>query len=271
MSRIGAAFDTFIGMEIISIAMFAALMLAERVLTRRSISGNPPAGRLTDFWYWTSAPIVRQLEKWLVASALAFAAVWLGTSEPSALTAGFGPLSRLPWPLAALVAVVVSEFCSYWLHRAMHQVPFLWRFHRIHHSSTTLRWSSAGRTHPVNEVFNYLAGLFPCLLVGVPLHVVVTLLPVMTMWSVMSHSNQRWNFGPLRGWLVSPRFHGWHHTHSSEGGDMNFANILSIFDRLFGTFYMPHDRMPQRFGLDDTIVPEDYLKQLVLPFQPGDR
>jgi sterol desaturase/sphingolipid hydroxylase (fatty acid hydroxylase superfamily) len=271
MLNLGATFDDFFGMEGISLAVFIALAWIERVATRRSLFGRPPAELVTDLCYWLSAPILRQFEKVLVATGLAAAAVWLDAAAPNALAAGYGPLSRLPLPLAALVAIMISELASYWLHRAMHRVPFLWRFHAVHHSSPTIRWSSAGRTHPLNEVVNYLSGVLPCLAVGLPLRAVVSLLPVMTLWSVMSHSDLKWNFGRLGGWLVSPRLHRWHHTPSTEGGNMNFANILSIWDRVFGTFYLPTDREPVRFGLDDAPLPENYLKQLISPFQPTRR
>jgi sterol desaturase/sphingolipid hydroxylase (fatty acid hydroxylase superfamily) len=271
MTHLTAAFVDFWAMEGIALVMFISFALVERAVSSRAGKGKPPDELVTDLFYWTSAPVLRQLENLLVASVLAFLTLSLGASLPGGvdggLAGGFGPLSRLPLPVSVAVALVISDLSSYWLHRLMHVVPFLWRIHAIHHSSPTLRWSSAGRTHPINEVVNFLAGMLPCLALGLPLQSVVTLVPLMTTWSVMVHSDLGWTFGRLGGWLVSPLGHHWHHTHSSEGGNRNFANILSVWDRAFGTYFMPRDRVPERFGLDDEPLPENYLKQLVYPFQ----
>ena len=254
-------------MEGIALVMFISFALVERAFSSRASKGKPPAELVTDLFYWTSAPVLRQLENIVVASVLAFFTLWVGSEVPGGIASGFGPLSRLPLPLALIAALVISDLSSYWLHRLMHAVPFLWRIHAIHHSSPTLRWSSAGRTHPLNEVVNFLAGMLPCVAIGLPLQSVITLVPVMTTWSVMVHSDLGWTFGRFGAWVVSPLGHHWHHTHSSEGGSKNFANILSFWDRAFGTYFMPADRVPQRFGLDDEPLPENYFKQLIYPFQ----
>lgn len=254
-------------MEGIALVMFLSLALLERVLTRRSMTAKPPAELLTDLCYWGSAPILRQAENIAIASVIAFITLWVGDAVPGGIVNGYGPLSRLPAPLMLLTALVISDLASYWLHRVLHVVPVLWRFHAIHHSSPTLRWSSAGRTHPANELVNYLAGVLSCLAVGLPLHSVILLIPIMTTWSVIVHSNFPWTFGKLGGFIVSPIGHHWHHTHSSEGGNKNFANIFSFWDRAFGSYYLPSDRLPEKFGLDDEPMSENYLKQLIYPFQ----
>ena len=254
-------------MEGIALLMFMGLAFLEGLIFRIPAKLKPPAELLTDLFYWTTAPILRQLETIVVASVLAVATMWAGWTVPGGLANGFGPLAKLPFPVAVVIALIVVDLASYWLHRVLHAVPFLWRFHAIHHSSPKLRWSSAGRTHPLNELVNYMAGVLPCLAVGLPVQTVVTLLPIMTTWSVVVHSDFRWTFGKLGGWIVSPIGHHWHHTHSSEGGNKNFANILSLWDRMFGSFYLPSDRLPERFGLDNDPMPENYLKQLIYPFQ----
>ena len=80
-----------------------------------------------------------------------------------------------------------------------------------------------------------------------------------------------WAFGPFRYVLASPAFHRWHHTSEEEGLDRNFAGLFPWIDLLFGTFYMPEGRRPERFGLAHEDVPEGLLAQLAYPFRRAGR
>jgi sterol desaturase/sphingolipid hydroxylase (fatty acid hydroxylase superfamily) len=62
-------------------------------------------------------------------------------------------------------------------------------------------------------------------------------------------------------------FHRWHHTHSDEGGNTNFGSLLSIWDVLFGTFRMPANELPSRYGLDERGYPQGFLAQMAHPFR----
>lgn len=246
--------------------MFVGLCFVEGLATKRSIADKPPPELVTDLVYWLVAPSFRVLARILLAAGLVLVAALIGETEPAQLVSGFGPLARQPLPLMLLEALILSDFCSYWLHRLMHRSATLWRFHAVHHSATTIRWSTIGRNHPLNDILNYLAGLVPCLAVGLPLHAVLALVPFMTWWAVLAHSDFAWSFGPLRRLLVGPSFHRWHHTHSDEGGDKNFGNFLSVWDVLFGSYYLPEGRRPSCFGLDVDDMPRSYLGQLAYPF-----
>lgn len=72
--------------------------------------------------------------------------------------------------------------------------------------------------------------------------------------------------GPLRHVFASPRFHHWHHANQKEAFDKNFAGQIPLIDRLFGTLYMPADKMPDRYGVDDP-PPNDYVGQLLYPWR----
>jgi sterol desaturase/sphingolipid hydroxylase (fatty acid hydroxylase superfamily) len=80
-----------------------------------------------------------------------------------------------------------------------------------------------------------------------------------------------WTYGPLRYVFASPAFHRWHHTSEEEGLDKNFAGLFPFIDVIFGTFYMPVERQPQRFGILHNDVPEGLLGQLVYPFRGRER
>lgn len=249
--------------------MFITLCFVEGIVTKRAISDKPPRELVTDSVYWLLSPYYRMLSNLVFAVVIVLLAAATGHHDAPALVKGYGPLSRQPFWLMMVEALVVSDFSSYWLHRVMHRSAFLWRFHSIHHSAKTIRWSTVGRVHPVNELFNYLAGVVPCLAIGLPINAVLAMVPVMLWWAVAAHSGFKITNGPLRALFVSPVFHRWHHTHSHEGGNKNFANVFSFWDWAFGSYYLPADRQPEVFGLDEDVVPESYLGQLLHPFSAG--
>jgi sterol desaturase/sphingolipid hydroxylase (fatty acid hydroxylase superfamily) len=80
------------------------------------------------------------------------------------------------------------------------------------------------------------------------------------------HANVRWQFPWLRPFLVTPAFHHWHHSSSSEAVDKNFAVHLPVLDWIFGSYYLPN-RWPESYGIaGGPKVPEGFLGQLAHPF-----
>ena len=89
----------------------------------------------------------------------------------------------------------------------------------------------------------------------------------MALYAIGLHANVGWTFGPLRYVIASPVFHRWHHTSEDEGLDTNFAGLFPFIDLAFGTFHLPSDRLPTRFGLVHDDVPQGLFKQLLYPFR----
>jgi sterol desaturase/sphingolipid hydroxylase (fatty acid hydroxylase superfamily) len=157
------------------------------------------------------------------------------------------------------MAIVVADFLSYWIHRAYHCLPVLWAFHIVHHSSEELDWLSTSRLHPVSQILNTAVVGAVLLLVGLPLTAVVASNIFIGAAALLVHANVRWTFGPFQHFLVSPLFHQWHHARTDDDGHhhraANFGAVLSIWDRLFGTWSVPNPNRPVRFGVADAPAP----------------
>lgn len=175
------------------------------------------------------------------------------------------------WPLwqRILAGLVVGEVGFYWGHRWTHEIPFLWRFHSIHHSPEHVYFLVSARAHPIDNVFIRLCGLIPAYILGVasPLTPNGSIVPVLvlliaTTWGFFIHSNVRWRLGLLEWLIATPGFHHWHHT-LREPRDHNYASMLPCMDWIFGTFYLPN-RWPSAYGIDATL-PDSLGGQLLYP------
>jgi sterol desaturase/sphingolipid hydroxylase (fatty acid hydroxylase superfamily) len=240
--------------------------LVEAFLLKKPWRKLPPE-LVTDMFYFLFMPTLRMLGRAISVSVLVGFGVWFGLQADPEMLRGFGPVANQPRALIIIEVVVLMDFITYWAHRSFHTFPLLWRFHSLHHSAKYVRWSTTGRVHPLNELFNYLVTVLPLALIGFPVNVVMPVTPAVIVFALFAHTQVNVSYGPLSTIFVSPRFHRWHHTHSHEGGNKNFANVFSLWDRLFGTFYLPPDRLPETFGLDVDDVPESYLGQLLYPWR----
>jgi lathosterol oxidase len=173
-------------------------------------------------------------------------------------------IARLPWLLQFFLAVVVADVCEYFIHLALHKVPFLWRFHAIHHSSKALDWIAGSRSHFVDDTLVRGFILAPMML-GFSQSIILAYLIFVTLHATWTHCN----FGPNAKWieefLVMPRYHHWHHTSQKEGIDKNFAIHFPWIDRIFGTYYYP-EKWPEKYGLDGEEISPSFLGQTIEPF-----
>jgi sterol desaturase/sphingolipid hydroxylase (fatty acid hydroxylase superfamily) len=182
-------------------------------------------------------------------------------------------VAALPLWQRIVAGFVVGEVGFYWGHRWAHQIPFLWRFHSIHHSAEHVYFLVSARAHPIDNAFIKLCGLIPAYALGVasPLTPTGSLIPVLivlvaTTWGFFIHSNLRWRLGPLEWLLATPGFHHWHHTRS-EMRDRNYASMLPVMDRIFGTYHVPRRQWPAAYGIDASL-PRSLWGQLLYPLRP---
>jgi sterol desaturase/sphingolipid hydroxylase (fatty acid hydroxylase superfamily) len=162
--------------------------------------------------------------------------------------------------------LLTVDLVTYWVHRAFHQVPWLWHFHAIHHSSRELDWLAGSRMHPVDVLATRAAGFLPVFVFGFSQAALAVYVAFVSFHAVYIHSNTRWRFPVLRRVIATPEYHHWHHTSDEEGIDKNFAAFLPFWDWLFGTLHLPA-HWPRKYGTVKFQPPESYLGQLAYPFR----
>jgi sterol desaturase/sphingolipid hydroxylase (fatty acid hydroxylase superfamily) len=195
----------------------------------------------------------------VVNFALAFilvgAASWVYKAE-------FGVLHWLDLPLwaALIVGLLVMDFISSWLvHWVEHHVPWMWQFHLIHHTDQHVDTTTANRHHPGESIIRVAFTTLGVVIAGAPIWLIFVYQSasvVMTQWN---HSNMKMPTAVDRAlsWvLCTPNMHRVHHHYRQPYSDMNYGNIFSIWDRLFGT-YIEVDNAKLRYGVDTHMEPQE--------------
>ena len=194
--------------------------------------------------------------------ATALARYW----QPEALQQA---IQQQPLWLQFLAIVLVADTFQYWIHRAFHSVPWLWRFHAIHHSSRALDWLAGSRLHVVDVIATRGLLMVPVFLLGFAQPALYAYLVFVSFHAVFIHANVRFDFGPLDRLIATPRAHHWHHAVAPV--DKNFAVHLPVLDALFGTQHLPGKEWPAAYGIGGHPVPEGWGRQLVYPFRHARR
>src|SRR5258708_14435700 len=211
-----------------------------------------------DVVYFMSTHLPLQVLSFLVLLPATQATKYLGVPLLQEL------IARMPWVLEFFLAIVVADIAEYFIHLALHKVPFLCRFHAVHHSSKALDWIAGSRSHFVDDTLVRGFILAP-LMLGFSQSIILAYLIFVTLHATWTHCN----FGPNAKWLekflVMPRYHHWHHTSQKEGIDKNFAIHFPWIDIIFGTYYYP-DEWPKLYGLDGEEIARGFFGQTIEPF-----
>ncbi|MCE9508166.1 MAG: sterol desaturase family protein [Alphaproteobacteria bacterium] len=193
----------------------------------------------------------------------ALSAAFLEKQIPAHLRAA---VAAQPFWLAFLEVLLIADLGFYWVHRAFHAIPLLWKFHSVHHSIEEMDFLAAHRVHPLDQILTRSATLLPVFALGFSPQVILLWTAVYHAQSLLLHSNIKLGFGPLRRIIALPVFHHWHHARHPEAVDRNFSGQLSLLDLLFGTLHLPPGKVPEKYGIDAP-VPGSYLGQLAHPFR----
>lgn len=209
------------------------------------------------------------LTNWALASAAAILAL---SMRPAGL------LSATAWsPTVRIVlGVVLLDFSvGYLSHRTLHMSSFLWRFHRIHHCDDFVDVTTTYRTHPVETVWRFLFSVVPVWLVGIPAQAVLIQRLLQSTFGIIEHSNVRLPRSVdriLSVVLVTPNLHKVHHSRLLAETNSNYANVLTLWDRLLGSFTPSEHAYTVVYGLDDADPTRlgSFPALLTMPFESAE-
>jgi sterol desaturase/sphingolipid hydroxylase (fatty acid hydroxylase superfamily) len=254
----------FVGLDffIINVLFTGALFIPiERLLARHKDQVVLREEWREDLFYYLISSLLIQILTYLTFAPSNFvnSAADIGSVRTLA--------QSLPWVVQFIIIMLITDFAQYWLHRAFHRVPALWRFHAVHHSARTMDWIAGARMHFLEIVILRAVTATPALLIGFDQSAIQAYALFVYVYSTFIHSNVGISFGFLEKILVAPRFHHWHHGVEDEAVDVNFAIHFPFLDRLFGTYHLPDGKWPNGYGVQGHPVPKGYWKQLLYPFQ----
>ena len=175
------------------------------------------------------------------------------------------------WPLIAQLvpALLLGELLEYSVHRSMHEIPWLWRFHAPHHSSPRLYWLNAVRFHPIDALCIGPSKLIPLVLLGADPQVMALVLIFAAVHGSCQHANIPCRIGPLN-WIFSmAELHRWHHSPVTQEANHNYGGNLIFWDIVFGTRWLPDDRKPPvKTGIEELpFFPQSYQALMAAPFR----
>ena len=204
--------------------------------------------------------------------AVAFAGLWVLTADWAAAR-GIGLLNLAALPTWAHVAgaILLLDLWTYAWHRANHAVPFLWRFHRVHHSDAHMDVTTASRFHTGEIVLSSLLRIPVLVLVGATAWELV--LYETLMFAVVQFHHANIGVGSrldraMRAVIVTPEVHKVHHSRWQPETDSNYSALFSWWDRLFGSFRLRERPGEIEFGLNQFPGEESVGSLLRMPLAP---
>ena len=203
------------------------------------------------------------------------------------LIAGFGPIDPVfpqTWWTILLFTIGVmamSDLGEYVTHRIHHEIPMLWAFHKVHHSANVLTPMTAHRMHPVYDISDIIIrssfagtfqGLFVYLTVGqLSLFTLLGANALLALYffcgSHLRHSHIWFSYGPILSHVfMSPAQHQIHHSYLPQHLNKNYSDLFSLWDRLFGTLYVPKGQEELKIGVGDEQPHPTLWKAYAVPF-----
>jgi len=213
---------------------------------------------------------VNKLIKAALFPLIIFTMAPIALSLSSVLESIFGPQTFLPWSSTTIIAIftlllfLVDDFTRFLLHYALHKIPFLWEFHKVHHSATVMTPFTIYRSHPFE---NYLYACRMALTQGIVVGFCYYYFgPTLKMADILGanvfiflfnffgsnlrHSHIWLSFGDkVENWIISPAQHQIHHSTTPKHFDKNLGTALAIWDRMFGTHIKAKGQEVLAFGV----------------------
>lgn len=179
----------------------------------------------------------------------------------------------LPTWLLVLVSFLLIDLIGYLMHASFHVVPPLWRLHRTHHSDRQVDASTGVRHHPLEALAIGVIQFVLLAILGVPLLVVIAYSLIALVWQFVTHLDVALPEPVdrvVRLVLVTPGMHRVHHSVRMDEGNSNFGMVLSIWDRLFGSYRRrpAPERPHMALGIEGDVGQASLVGVLADPLRP---
>ena len=175
------------------------------------------------------------------------------------------------WPVWSqfLLLFVLADFIQWNVHRWLHYSPWLWEFHKVHHSVEQMGFAAHLRYHWMETIVYKSVQYIPLSMIGFGLDDFFILHLVTILIGHLNHANVKITYGPLKYVLNNPVMHLWHHAKEipAERHGVNYGISLSLWDYLFGTAYIPNQNANEQLGFEDQeTFPKTFFQQLTHPW-----
>ncbi|WP_221284613.1 sterol desaturase family protein [Mucilaginibacter sp. SP1R1] len=258
--------------DVIQLIYFAAIIIslwiAEVVFTTKMWSSKLQHTKVNLLFIFTALPI--QL---FMISIVLIVSLWANHHH-------WGLINFIPHHHNAVVYYVslfiLMDLCEYIYHVIMHKFDFLWKFHLVHHSDLKVDVSTTIREHPGETFVRTGFLILWVFLLGPLAGVLVLRQTVQTFSNIVAHTEFRLpaRTNKIVGFIfITPNLHQVHHHYQLPYTDCNYGDVLSIWDRIFGT-YAELGKEATVFGVDthmEPLINGKFLNILKIPFQPLNR
>ena len=173
-------------------------------------------------------------------------------------------LPKLPRFVSFILFFIIADFVQYFTHRLIHNFPFLWKFHRVHHSAKQMGFATHFRYHWMEPIIYKSIQYIPIILIfGFKLEDLYFVHFVTIAIGHLNHANLGWDYGIFKYIFNNPKMHTWHHAKEIPNKKgVNFAISLSLWDYLFNTIYIPFNGRDIELGFEnDHDYPQNFLDQ----------
>ena len=252
-----AGFDYFVLTLVLLALVFIPM---ERLFPKNPEQKVLRKGWITDMKYFMFSHIGVQLIAFFTIIPVQ---VWISNMPNNPIPA---VIQAQPYWLQFIQILIVVDFTTYWVHRSMHEINWLWRFHAIHHSTEHMDWLASSRLHIGEMLYTRFIGAIPIFLCGFSPSAVYAYLVFISFHAIFIHANVSFRFPVIRWLIATPEFHHWHHSSEKPAIDKNYAAFIPLYDKLFKTMYLPK-HLASQYGTVGYKIPHGVTGQFVWPFK----
>lgn len=181
-------------------------------------------------------------------------------------------VAALPYWVQLLILFLVRDFVQWNVHRLLHRVPWLWEFHKVHHSVRQMGFAAHLRFHFMETLVYRTIEYLPLAMIGFGIQDFILVHLFTLTIGHLNHANLYLPLGPLKYLFNNPQMHIWHHAKELPEGSygVNYGLTLSVWDYLFGTVWMPKNGRDISLGFPEVDrYPHGFFNQMLKPFRRG--